>query len=248
MITVLESHPSSHHFPSPLHSRPPHHSYSLLFTPFPITTSHHYPHPSSHHSPLTPLLIINPSHYIPSLLPSLPLTTPSHHPFSPPLLTYPPHHTSSHPLHTLFTTPLLTYLSHHTSSPHLLTTLFTTPLLTLFRLLTTPHHSSSPHPLTPTPHPHHSLKGHHNTKEFVKSHLSMSLNLCRTFLSLKTSFLIIFCKKKFWDKIDQKLEHDGGGGAHVLNGARATSSIHFSTCNVLPLKKTLITHFQVLFV
>ena len=34
----------------------------------------------------------------------------------------------------------------------------------------------------------------------------MSLNLCRTFLSLKTSFLIIFCKKKFWDRFDQKLD------------------------------------------
>ena len=67
----------------------------------------------------------------------------------------------------------------------------------------------------------------------------MSLNLCRTFLSLKTSFLIIFCKKK--------LEYDGGG-AHVRNCARATSSILFSTCNILPLKKTLITHFPVLFV
>ena len=32
--------------------------------------------PSSHHSALTPLLLITPSHYIPSLLPSLPLTTP----------------------------------------------------------------------------------------------------------------------------------------------------------------------------
>ena len=76
----------------------------------------------------------------------------------------------------------------------------------------------------------------------------MSLNLCRTFLSLKTSFLIIFCKNNFWDKIDQKLEYDGGGGAHVLNCARATSWIHFSTCNILPLKKALISHFQVLFV
>ena len=75
----------------------------------------------------------------------------------------------------------------------------------------------------------------------------MSLNLCRTFLSLKTSFLIIFYKNIFWDKIDQKLEYDGGG-AHVLNCARAMSSIHFSTCNILPLKKTLISHFRVLFV
>ena len=231
MITVLESHPSSHHFPS------------RLTTPCPLTTP---THSSSHHSPLpllitplTPLhttppslLIINPSHYIPSLLPSLPLTTP-HHPFSPPLFTYPPH--------TLFTTPLLTYLPHHTSSPP------SSPLPSSHSSppLTTPP-SPTPSPLTP-PH-HHSLKGHNNTKELVKSHLSMSINLCRTFLSLKTSFLIIFCKKNFWDKIDQKLEYDGGGGAHVLNCARATSSIHFSTCNILPLKKTVISHFQVLFV
>ena len=246
MITVLESHPSSHHFPSPLpapspllltplHTIPHYHFSSLpspLFTPLP-------PRPSPHYSSLIPLTTS--THYSPHY-PSPPLlTTPSHHPSSPTLLTT--------PLHTLFTTPLLTYLSHHTSSPHLLTTLFTTPLLTLFRLLTTPHHSSSAHPLTPTPPHHHSLKGHNNTKEFVKSHLSMSLNLCRTFLSLKTSFLIIFCKKKFWDKIYQKLEYDGGGDdVHVRNCARATSSIHFSTCNILPLKKTLISHFQVLFV
>ena len=99
--------------------------------------------PSSHHSPITPLLLITPSYYIPSLLPSLPLITPS-----------PPH---------------------HTSSPHLLTTLFTPPS-------------------------HHSLKGNHNTKGLVKSHFTMSLNLYRTFLSLKTSFLIIFCKKNFGTK------------------------------------------------
>ena len=76
----------------------------------------------------------------------------------------------------------------------------------------------------------------------------MSLNLCRVFLSLKTSFLIIFYKKNVWDKIDQKLEYDGGGDAHVRNCARAMSSIHFSTCNILPPKKTLISHFRVLFV
>ena len=57
----------------------------------------------------------------------------------------------------------------------------------------------------------------------MKSHLAMSLNLFRTFLSLKTSFLIIFCKNNFWDKIDQKLEYDGGG-AHVRN---------LRTCNVV---------------
>ena len=43
----------------------------------------------------------------------------------------------------------------------------------------------------------------------------MSLNLFRTFLSLKTSFLIIFCKKNFWEKIDQKLEYDAISTDHV---------------------------------
>ena len=58
--------------------------------------------------------------------------------------------------------------------------------------IATPHHSTSPLPLTHpsplplTPSPHHSLKGPNQTKIFVKSHLFMSLNLCRTFLSLKT--------------------------------------------------------------
>ena len=77
----------------------------------------------------------------------------------------------------------------------------------------------------------------------------MSLNLCRSFLSLETSFLKSdhFLQKNFWDKIAQKLEYDGGG-VHVEKCARATSSIHFSTCNNLPLKKTPISHFQVLFV
>ena len=107
---------------------------------------------------------------------------------------------------------------------------------------TTPHHSSFP------PVSHCFLKGPNQTKKLVKSHLSMSLNLFRTFLSLKTSSLIIFCKKIFWDKIDQKLEYVGGGGAHMLNCARATTSIHFSTCKILPLKNTLISHFQVLLV
>ena len=90
------------------------------------------------------------------------------------------------------------------------------------------------------------LKGPNLTKILVKSHLAMSLNLCRTFLSLKTSFLIIFCKNNFWDKSGQKLAYDGG--VHVRNCARATSPIHFSTCNILHLKKTHISHFQVLFV
>ena len=241
MITVLESHPSSHvplPSPLPLTLTTPTHSSSLLR--------------SSHHSPLpfliTPLGLFTPlpphpttHHYSPSLHPLItPLTTPQH-PFSPPFLT------PTSP--TLLTTPPH-YPLHHSprylpSLPHLLTTLFITPILT------TPS-APSPHPLTPTPspllpRPHHSLKGHNNTKELVKGHLTMSLNLCRTFLSLKTSFLIIFCKKN-WDKIDQKLEYDSGGGARVLNCARAMSSIHFSTCNILPLKKTLISHFQVLLV
>ena len=113
-------------------------------------------------------------HYHFSSLPSL-LFTPMH---SPPL----PHYSS------LLT---LTTSSHH--SPHYSLSL---------PLTTPPHHPSSPpssplsssptflttHLLTTlfTPPSHHSLKGHHNTKGLVKSHLSMSLNLCRTFLSLKT--------------------------------------------------------------
>ena len=128
---------ASHHSPSqsPLLLTP--------LTPIPITTSHHSPYPSSHHSPLTQLIIITPLHYIPSLLPSLPLTTPSHQPSSPTLLTTPPHH----PLH--HSPPYLP------SSPHLLTTLFTTPLLTLLRLLTTPSPLifASPPPLTPSSSP-----------------------------------------------------------------------------------------------
>ena len=185
-----------------------------LLSPLPLATPPHHSdptHPSSHHSPLsllfTPLTSIHtnalpPLPHFSSPLPSLlPLATP-HHP-SPPLLTHPPHHTSSPPSSPLSSSP--TFLT-----THLFTTLF--------------------------------------TPELVKSHVYMSLNLCRTFLSLKTSFLIIFCKKIFWDKIYQKLEYDGGGDAHVRNCARAMSSIHFSTCNILPLKKTLISHFRVLFV
>ena len=114
-----------------------------------------------------------------------------------------------------------------------------------------PHYS--PNPTTPNPIPHptlHShaplfLKGPNQSKKFVKSAFLMSLNLFRTLLSLKTSFLIIFMKNNFWDKIDQKLEYDGGG-VHVQKYARAMSLIHFSTCKILPLKKTLISHFQVI--
>ena len=190
--------------------------------------------------------------------------TSSHHSPSPHPLTIPPHLFLHHPSLPLLITPVTSinttppYPTTPHYSPHyipsllpslpLLTTLLTTPLLTLLWLITyLPHHTPSPpsSPLTTTYHP---LKGRHNTKRLVKSHFPMPLNLCRTFLSLKTSFLIIFCKKNFWDKIDQKLEYDGGGGAHVLNCARATSSIHFSTCNILPPKKTLISHFQVLLV
>ena len=97
----------------------------------------------------------------------------------------------------LFITPLTTspHYSPHYPSPPLLTTLLTTPLLTLLWLITyLPHHTPSPpsSPLTTTYHP---LKGRHNTKRLVKSHFPMSLNLCRTFLSLKTSFLTIIYKK-----------------------------------------------------
>ena len=96
------SQPSSHHSPSPLPlatplTTPPHHSYSLLLTPFPITTSHHSPHPSSHQSLHTPLLLITHSHYILSLLPSLPLTTPPL-PTPSPLTPHLPLHPSFPPL------------------------------------------------------------------------------------------------------------------------------------------------------
>ena len=65
----------------------------------------------------------------------------------------------------------------------------------------------------------------------MKSHLPVSLNLCRTFLSLKTSFLVNLCKKML-GQINQELEYDGGG-VHVRNCTRATSSTRFSTCNII---------------
>ena len=37
----------------------------------------------------------------------------------------------------------------------------------------------------------------------------MFINLCRTFLSLKTSLIIISGKKNVRDESDQKLEYDG---------------------------------------
>ena len=145
MITVLESHPSSHHSPSPL-PLTSHHSYSLLLTPFPITISHHSPQ-------LTPLGLFTPlpphpttHHYSPSLHPLItplttgPLTTPSH-PTSPTLLT------ARHLLTTLFTTPVLTYLSYHASSPPS-SSLLSSPLL--HHPLPTPS-PPPPRPLTPNP-------------------------------------------------------------------------------------------------
>ena len=131
-----------------------------LLSPLPLTTPPHHSdptHPSSHHSPLsllfTPLTPIHtnalpPLPHYSSLLPlaslhplTTPVTTPSRYPS--PLLTYPPHHTSSHPLY--HSPPYLA------SSPHLLTTLFTTPLLTLLRLLTTPSPLLSSSLPTPDP-------------------------------------------------------------------------------------------------
>ena len=72
----------------------------------------------------------------------------------------------------------------------------------------------------------------------------MSLNLCRTFLSLKTSFLIIFYKKKCWDKIDQKLEYDGGGSTHVQSCARARRRFTFPRAIFYPLKSLLFHIFE----
>ena len=72
----------------------------------------------------------------------------------------------------------------------------------------------------------------------------MSINQAWTFFSLKTSFLFIFCKNKCWDKIDQKLEYDGGSGK--LRTCNVVDS--FSTCNIFllntPLKRPLFYIFK----
>ena len=143
----------------------------------------------------------------------------SHHSLSPLPLTTPPHHSPT-PLRSY--SPLLTPFPIITSlhSPHLTTHLF----ITLF----------TPHPTT--------LKRTRKKSFFYVSKPLQGLPITQNIISDH------FLQKKFWDKIDQKLEYDGGGDAHVRNCARAMSSIHFSTCNILPLKKTLISHFRVLFV
>ena len=72
-------------------------------------------------------------------------------------------------------------------------------LMALQIFLTLPLHP--PPPCNPPPHDsfppvsHCFLKGPNQTKKLVKSPFPMPINFCRTFLSLKTSFLIIFCKK-----------------------------------------------------
>ena len=149
------------------------------------------------HYPSSPLLIL------PRLSSPIPLIPPhqspsSHHSSSPlpphaalltPLIsphTTPPHPTTPPPLHpTSLPPPSVLTPPHYPPSP------LTPPH-------TTPHHPPSPTPLCLTP-PHHSLKELelNKTKRFVKSDLSMSINLCRTFLSLKTSFLTIFCERCF---------------------------------------------------
>ena len=96
-----------------------------------------------------------------------------------------------------------------------------TPLLTT--LLT--HHS--PIPLNPPPGPmaaHHSLKGPTQTKGFVKSHFSISINLCRIFLSFKTSFLTIsgFCKTNL-----------GQNRPKIGNMMACTCKIAHVQCNVV---------------
>ena len=114
-----------------------------LLSPLPLTTPPHHSdptHPSSHHSPLsllfTPLTPIHtnalpPLPHYSSLLPlaslhplTTPVTTPSRYPS--PLLTYPPHHTSSPPSSPLSSSP--TFLT-----THLFTTLFTPHPTTLKR-------------------------------------------------------------------------------------------------------------------
>ena len=78
----------------------------------------------------------------------------------------------------------------------------------------------------------------------------MSLNLFRTFLSLKTSFLIIFCKKNFGTKSTKSWNMTAAAVRTC-----ETAHVHYHRI-VFPravfylssLKKTLISHFQVLFV
>ena len=139
------SHLSSHHSPSPLplttpilltppHTIPHYHFFSL---PSPLFTPMHSPPPPLYNYPTTP-------HYFPSLHPlTTPLTTPSRYPLSPPLttpyhpsplLTYPPHHTSSPPSSPLSSSP--TFLT-----THLFTTLFTPHPTTLKRDIITPKDS-----------------------------------------------------------------------------------------------------------
>ena len=178
------------HFP---HTTPPnsssHHSPETLLTT-PLTPPHTtLPY---HSSPL-PLTLLRPfpltADRSTSLLPSsAPHFSPSHHHSTHYPAPHPPPHQPLNPPHPS-NSPL-----HHFPSPHLTPLLLTPPL----PLAHNPHHSFK--------------KGPYQTKRFVKSHFPMSINLCRTFLLLKTLFLIIFCKKYFWEKIDQKLEYDGGSG------------------------------------
>ena len=165
--------------------------------------------------------------------PHHPLTTPSP-PWHPPGLTTP----LTTPLTTLLTTLLATLLAHHPLIPP-----HHSPLPILFTTL--------PNPTTPSPHPSPCTTLLKGAQSDQKTRKKSSFYVCKPFQDLPITSNIIFdhfLQKKFWDKIDQKLEYDGGGGAHVLNCTRITSSIHFSTCNILLLKNTLISHFQVLFV
>ena len=269
------THPSSHHSPlsllftplTPIHTNAlpplPHYSSLLPLTTsdilsplpllLPLATPHHPSPPlTTPHHPSPPLT--TPHHPSPPLTtphhPSPPLTTP-HHP-SPPLLTYPPHHTSSPPSSPLSSSP--TFLTTHLRCvvrkvPPLTTPHHPSPPLTTPHHpsppLTTPHHPSPPlttphHPSPPLTTPPHLPSSPHLFTTLFTPHPT---TLKRNIITPKdSSFLIIFYK------IDQKFEFDGGGDAHVRNCARAMSSIHFSTCNILPLKKTLISHFRVLFV
>ena len=120
-------------------------------------------------------------------------------------------HTTPHCSPLILTTPLLLISPSpchppHPSTPppfclHHLPLLLTTPtqltIPTHHPLTTPPSLHQSPLPLTTSPHPSSTplfkeLKGPNQTKRFVNINFPMSINLCRTFLSLTTSFLVIF--------------------------------------------------------
>ena len=103
---------------------------------------------------------------------------------------------------------------------------------------TTPHHSSFP------PVSHCFLKGSNQTKKLVKSHFSMSLNLCRAFLSLKTSFLIIFCKKNFGTKSTKSWNMTAAATRTCETAHVQRRRIIFPRAIFYPLKRPLFHIFE----